>query len=108
MHKISLSILSSIFVFWAVFADTAQATLDSRSHTAALQETSANEVVDAFNVIYPDLNLSIAVPAKEAVLINELDSLRAILHRAPYNDGQLIHLACCSPACGNDKGCGKK
>ena len=84
----------------------AEARSASLNEINAAQRQSQN-IVDAFNVIYPDLELAVAAPAAEAVLIKELEVLRSALHGTNTQNGILIHLACCAAACGGD-GCGKK
>lgn len=64
--------------------------------------SQAQSVIDAFNVIYPDLELAVAQPAADSVLINELEILKSSLHGVRTEPGTLIHLACCTAACGND------
>lgn len=69
---------------------------------------SSAEVVQSLNVTYPELTLRIIKPAQEEVLLGELSDLRDIMHGQKFSPGQLIHLACSAPACGNDgKGKGK-
>ena len=64
--------------------------------------TTADEIVTAFNESYPDLELAIVPPATDEAVAYELGVLASIIKGgAAVEDGSLIHLACCAPACGN-------
>jgi hypothetical protein len=65
---------------------------------------AVDKVVEAFNIIYPDLSLSVQAPVQEDLALRELEVLRATLHGGAYKKGGLLQLACNHPACGGDNG----
>ena len=99
MHKITTFFSALVFMSLTLFANSSHATTNNSN------QSQSQQVIDAFNVIYPDLNLAVATPAPESVLIEELEVLRAALRNNPVEDGSLAHLTCCRPSCGRD--CGK-
>lgn len=81
------------------------------SGASALAVQSANPpvqtVVQTYNQFYPALQLSVANPAADDVLYEQLEVLGDALNGERIDHGQLINLACCHPACGGS-GCSGK
>lgn len=95
MGKIFLSIIMMLSVL-------AQAKPSSRLQQP--YQGSAQELVDAMNVVYPDLQLAVVQPATEAQVFIEIEALKAAIAGEQIN-GSLMHLACCDPRCGADRRC---
>ncbi len=72
----------------------------------AKSELSSRQIVKTYNALYPTLQLSVAKPAPETALLEELEFLGDSLNGEPGRAGGLVHLACCHVSCGG--GCGKK
>lgn len=99
MKKLIPVLLALVFFSSAAFSG-------ELTDIAKAQVAESARVIDAFNVIYPELKVSVGQPAQETVLIRELAILRATLHGQTYQERQLLHLTCCSRACGSDgSGC---
>ena len=69
-------------------------------------DPSVQQVVRTYNNLYQTLQLSVAKPAPEARLYEELEVLGDALNGENVPAGNLVHLACCHVSCGG--GCGKK
>lgn len=66
---------------------------------------SSQEQVDAMNIVFPDLELSVIQPASDEVALDEIEALKAVIAGQPIGGGSLIHLACCHPRCGGGPDC---
>lgn len=85
--------LAGLIVASCLFASGANAKIATRNEFSPPPQSQ--QLVEAINTLYPGIDVQIASPAPEDVLVYELYLLRDMLAEGEVQPGELIHLVTC-------------